>query len=70
MGLVYGSVLFRWLRKPLSGFVTIVTLRQYIVTLCPCHEPLVARVAQNSGLPNNFGRVEYNTYLFKDVLNT
>ena len=30
-GLVYGSVLFDRLRKPLSGFVTIVTLRPYSV---------------------------------------
>ena len=29
--LVNGSVLFLWLRKPLSGFVTIVTLRPYSV---------------------------------------
>ena len=49
---------------------TSVVFRKQKVTLCPCHEPLVVRVAQNSGLPNNFGRVEYNTYLFKDVLNT
>ena len=56
---------------------TSVVFRKQKVTLCPCHEPLVVRVAQNSGCANNFGRGEYNTYykirntyLFKDVLNT
>ena len=29
-----------------------------VVTLCPCHKPLRAQVAQSSGCSNTFGRVD------------